>query len=91
MSGGVVVDEEGRLCGFVCAGLKFDDSGQPPLSYAATLWPFLTTTISADRGDAYPRSVMYPAIDLALDGIISVNHLEDLDPALFPGRTLPKR
>jgi Trypsin-like peptidase domain len=91
MSGGVVVDEEGRLCGLVCAEMKFLDPNHPPLSYAATLWPFLTTLISADRGDAYPRGVKYPAIDLALDGIINMNHLEDLDPALFPGRTLPQR
>ena len=89
MSGGLVVDEDGRLCGLVCAALKLDDPNLPPLSYAATLWPFLTTMISADRGDAYPRGVSYPAIDLALDGIISMNHLEDLDPSLFPGRTLP--
>jgi hypothetical protein len=88
MSGGLVVDEEGRLCGLICAGLKLDDPGQPPLSYAATLWPFLTTLISADRGDACPRGVRYPAIDLALDGIINVNHLEDLDAAQFPGRIL---
>lgn len=91
MSGGVVVDGDGRLCGLVCAGVEFDDPNQPPLSYAATLWPLLTTMISADRGDSYPRSVEYPAIDLALDGIINVSHLEDLDPALFPGRTLAKR
>ena len=91
MSGGLVLDEEGQLCGLVCAGLKLDDPNQPPLSYAATLWPLLTTMISGDRGDAYPRGVSYPAIDLALDGIIGMNHLEDLDPALFPGRTLPRR
>ena len=85
MSGGLVIDEEGRLCGLVCAS----DGNQPPLSYAATLWPFLTTMISADRGDAYPRGVEYPAIDLALDGLITVTHLQDLNPAYFPGRALP--
>ena len=91
MSGGLVIDQEGRLCGLVCAGLKVIDDDQPPLSYAATLWPFLTTMISGDRGDAYPRGVTYPAIDLALSGIINVTHLEDLNSEHFPGRTLPRR
>jgi len=90
MSGGIIVDEDGRLCGLICAGTEFDDPAIPPLSYAATLWPFLTTTISGDRGDKYPRGVRYPAIDLALDNIINVTHLEDLDPTHFPGRTLPR-
>jgi Trypsin-like peptidase domain len=91
MSGGLVVDEDGWLCGLVCAGTNFNDPSAPPLSYAATLWPMLTTEISADRGDSYPRGVRYPVIDLALDNIIHMSHLEDLDPALFPGRTLPRR
>jgi len=90
MSGGIVLDEDGRLCGLVCSGMKFEDPTTPPLSYAATLWPFLATMISADRGDKYPRGVRYPAIDLALDSIVNVAHLEDLDPAHFPGRTLPR-
>lgn len=91
MSGGVVLDEEGQLCGLVCAGVKFDDPNAPPLSYATTLWPFLTIRISVDRGDSYPRGVQYPMIDLALDKLIAVSQLENLDPQYFPGRTLPKR
>jgi len=43
--------------------------------------------VSADT--RYPRGVQYPAIDLALDKIISVSHLEDLDPTQFPGKTPP--
>jgi hypothetical protein len=89
MSGGVVLDEDGWLCGLVCAGMNFVDSSAPPLSYAATLWPFLATVISADRGDSYPRGIQYPAIDLALDRIITVSRLEELDPKYFLGRTLP--
>lgn len=88
MSGGLVIDEDGALCGLVCAGTDFHDPNASPLSYAATLWPMLTTTISADRGDTYPRGVEYPVIDLALDKIIHVTGLEGLNPSLFPGRTL---
>jgi hypothetical protein len=90
MSGGLVIDEAGALCGIVCAGTELADHNALPLSYAATLWPMLTTEISADRGDAYPRGIHYPVIDLALDKQINVIGLEGLDPKFFPGRTLPR-
>ena len=91
MSGGLVVDENGLLCGLVCAGTDLADPSMLPLSYAVTLWPLLVTMISADRGDTYPRGVEYPIIDLALDKIIHVVGLEELAPELFPGRTFPRR
>ena len=90
MSGGLVVDEEGALCGLVCAGTEFAEPNALPLSYAATLWPMLLTRISVDRGDAYPRGVEYPMIDLALDKLINVVGLSELDSKLFPGRALPR-
>jgi hypothetical protein len=89
MSGGLVIDENGALCGLVSSGIQLADPNESPLSYAATLWPMLTTVISADRGDAYPRGVKYPMIDLALSKIIHVVGLDELDPKLFPGRILP--
>jgi hypothetical protein len=51
----------------------------------------LTTVISTDRGEAYPRGVEYPMIDLALDKLINVVGLEQLDPTFFPGRNLSGR
>lgn len=47
-----------------------------------------TTIISADRGNAYPRGVEYPIIDLALEKLINIVELEGLDPKLFAGRVL---
>jgi hypothetical protein len=88
MSGGLVIDEGGVVCGLVCAGTDLADPDALPLSYATTLWPMLTTIISADRGEAYPRGVEYPVIDLALDKLINVVGLEELDPEFFPGRSL---
>jgi hypothetical protein len=87
MSGGLVIDEEGALCGLICSGMDVEPD-MPPLSYATTLWPMMTTPISADRGDSYPRGVEYPVIDLALDRIIEVVGLDKLDPRVFPGRVL---
>lgn len=90
MSGGLVIDEDGALCGLVCAGTELADASALPLSYAATLWPMLTTVISADRGDSYPQGVEYPMIDLALDKLIHVVGLGELDSRFFPGRILPR-
>jgi hypothetical protein len=91
MSGGMVIDEDGALCGLVCSGFELDDPNDMPLSYAATLWPILTTVISIDRGEGHPRGVEYPMIDLALDKILSVLGLEQLDPSFFPGKNLPNK
>ena len=91
MSGGLVVDEDGALCGLVCAGTDLADAKALPLSYAATLWPMLRTMISADRGDSHQRGVEYPVIDLALDKLINTVGLEELDPKFFPRRALPRR
>jgi fructose-1,6-bisphosphatase len=48
----------------------------------------LKTIISADRGDRYPRGVSYPVIDLAIDRLIVVNDLHELDPKDFPDKPL---
>jgi hypothetical protein len=89
MSGGLVLDEHGAVCGLISTGLSGDHEARP-VSYAVALWPLLRTTISADRAK-YPRGVIYPAVDLAIDGLIHVVDLADLNPALFPGRALPGR
>lgn len=91
MSGGLVIDEDGALCGLVCASLNTLDPNELPLSYAATLWPMLTTMITVDRGDKYARGVAYPMIDLVRDKMIHAVGLEELDPGLFPGRALPRK
>jgi hypothetical protein len=79
MSGGMVIDENGALCGLICASLQTSDPIAPPVSYVATLWPMLMTVISANRGDRYPKNVNYPMIDLARDGLISVVDIEHLN------------
>jgi hypothetical protein len=48
----------------------------------------LKTRISVNRGDRYPRDVLYPVIDLAVDGLIAVTDLGALDPMEFPGKQL---
>jgi len=91
MSGGMVIDETGQLCGLVCASLQHNDPDAPPISYVAALWPMLKTVIWVNRGDRYPRDVSYPMIDLAIDGFIEVVDLHELDPTHFPGKQLTAR
>jgi hypothetical protein len=86
MSGGMVIDETGKLCGLICASLQHEDPNTPPIRYVASFWPMLKTLIDADRGDGYPRGVSYPVVDLAIDGLIAVSDLHELDPAHFPGK-----
>jgi hypothetical protein len=90
MSGGPVFDESGVLCGLISGTLTEGTVDETPISYVATLWPMFRTLISANRGDKYPRDIQYPAIDLALDGLIHAIGLERLDPLQFPGRRLPR-
>jgi len=88
MSGGMVIDEAGNLCGLISASLQHNDPHAPPISYVVSLWPMLKTVISVNRGDRYPRDVEYPMIDLAIDGLIAVVDLHELDPTNFPGKQL---
>jgi hypothetical protein len=89
MSGGLVLDENGSLCGLISAGTDFLDPDAVPIGWATTLWPILTTLISADRGNSYARGIEYPVIDLALAGIVHAFGLDKLNPIHFPGRVLP--
>jgi hypothetical protein len=86
MSGGPVFDETGCLCGIISG--TYGNLDGPPISYVATLWPMLRTVITAKRSGNYPENSPYPVIDLVLGGQIHALGLEDLDPALFPGRRL---
>jgi hypothetical protein len=88
MSGGMVIDETGQLCGLICASLQHNDPDAPPISYVAALWPMLKTVIWVNGGDRYPRDVSYPMIDLAIDRLIDVVDLHELDPTHFPGKQL---
>lgn len=89
MSGGLVVDELGAVCGLICASLPAGGGEEEAVSHIATLWPLLRTRISADRDENYPRGVTYPVIDLALEGLIAVVDLSSLNPKDFPDRILP--
>ncbi len=83
MSGGIVVDESGALCGLICCSLPAGNPEDYAVSRVKTLWPMLRTLISADRDGHYPKGVTYPMIDLALDGLIGVNRLSAARSAIF--------
>jgi Trypsin-like peptidase domain len=87
MSGGMVIDEAGSLCGLICASLQQNEPGAPPISYVASLWPMLSTVISVDRGERYPRGVSYPVINLARDNLIAVTDFNELDHQVAANET----
>jgi hypothetical protein len=75
MSGGIVVDELGSLCGLIRCSLPAGNPEDYAVNRVKTLWPTLRTLISADRDGHYPKGVTYPMIDLALHGLIGVTDL----------------
>lgn len=83
MSGGLVIDELGHVCGLVCAGLSISEENQPPVGYVATLWPMFKTIISANRAGNYAQDVDYPMIELALNGLIHISDLHDVMKIYF--------
>jgi hypothetical protein len=85
MSGGPVFDETGAVCGLVCSGFHGAHENGPPISYVATLWPIFGMTISANRGECYPRDVNYPVVQLARGGQVRVPDRSMLEEKLaFP-------
>jgi hypothetical protein len=89
MSGGPVFDEMGHLVGIVSGSLPPGEECYAT-SYVASIWPMLRILISAQRAGQPASNSLYPAIDLALEGILAVSDLSSLDPSWFPGRRLPR-
>jgi hypothetical protein len=85
MSGGPVYNEAGDLCGIISGSYGVTDG--PPISYVTALWPMFRIMITVNH-EGEPTDA-HPALDLALDRLIYTAGLETLDPAWFPGRTLP--
>lgn len=89
MSGGPVFNETGQLVGIICGSLDSMDDGEE-VSYVATIWPVLRILIRAKRAGHPTPKQSYPAIDLALDGLLAIADLSDLNSSWFPGRELTK-
>lgn len=74
MSGGPVFNEEGHLCGLVCACMPPDEPGGPYVSYVTSLWPMLAIEMEVAR-DGHPPG-RYPVLELARDGMIGAREWE---------------
>jgi hypothetical protein len=72
MSGGPIFNDDGHLCGFICASTDGNC-----YSYGSTLWPVLSTVIDLRRPDL-AEGTKYPAYDLVKLGVVSVIGLEKL-------------
>ncbi len=78
MSGGPVLNEQGRLCGIICSNMPpppgHEDGGH--VSYVSTLWPAMGTMVDCQWDGRYPLGTFYPVYEMAKAGII---HARDLD------------
>lgn len=73
MSGGPVFNEQGNLCGLICAGTALsepDASNAQHSSYVSLLWPLMGLILSIDRL-GQPSGVSYPMLELAQAGLIT--------------------
>jgi hypothetical protein len=77
MSGGPIFNEDGRLCGIICRNLPPDptEPNQEHVSWVATLWPMMATTIDIER-EGKAAGAQYPVLDLARDGILAATGWE---------------
>ncbi len=66
MSGGPVFNDQGELCGLICAGGKTENDYY---SHVTTLWPSMGTVMDIDR-KGFPSGQSYPVLELARDGYI---------------------
>ena len=80
MSGGPVFNDNGHMCGIICSNIPPYSKDEEHISYVASLWPLMATTISANRKGNYPREIHYPVYDLAKDSII---HTKNLDKVII--------
>lgn len=77
MSGGpVFYQETGELCGIICTNIEAPVvEGEEAVSYVASLWPALATSININR-EGHPPDVWYPVLDLFRDGFLEANGSE---------------
>lgn len=87
MSGGPVFNEQGQLIGIISGNLPADENAED-VSYVASIWPMLRILIDFKKAGQPQPTERYPAIDLALEGLLHVADLRQLNPTWFPGRTL---
>jgi hypothetical protein len=75
MSGGPVFNDDGVLCGLICASLKSSEESTGDVSYAVSLWPLVATEIDFARDDLETGTV-YPVLSLVEAGILKSRHGE---------------
>lgn len=67
MSGGPLFNEAGELCGLICAGRDGE-----PVSYGATLWPAMGTSIT-HQGPGMVCKGPYPVFEMAQVGLLAAS------------------
>ena len=71
MSGGLVTNERGEVCGIVCGSLHASSANEDHVSYVTMLWPMLTTPVGPELVPNGIESEKYCLRDLSLRGVFT--------------------
>lgn len=73
MSGGLVIAEQGQVCGIVCGSLPAIEPDQEHVSYVTMLWPMMAIPVDARLVSGSAQSKRYRLRDLAARGVFNPN------------------
>ena len=71
MSGGLVTNERGEVCGIVCGSLHASSANEEHVSYVTMLWPMLTIQVGANLIPGGIESEQYCLRDLSQRGVFT--------------------
>jgi V8-like Glu-specific endopeptidase len=77
MSGGPVFNDQGLLCGVISANLPPSEEGEEHASYAALIWPSMSTPINLKR-EGIKENEYYPIFDLFKNNFVKSNNIDKL-------------
>lgn len=90
MSGGPVVNDQGKVIGIVCSNIPPENPGDEHCSYVSLLWSSMATLIDMPRQGHEPDAY-YPVHELAVAGFISASGLENVTLHDNPQSTIQVR
>jgi len=76
MSGGPVLDDDGKLCGVICSTYPPFSEDEEHASYVATLWPAMAISMNIDVKTGQRQPEYYPLLKLVELNVINATQTE---------------